>query len=94
MTITTAAPTASFFGGVAVDAAVERAGGCARPIRLRGATSLVNTTTGEVRETYSSSRELDGHTYVKCGNRRASECPTCSHEYKGDAWHLLVCGLA
>ena len=55
---------------------------------------LVANTTGEVTETYSSTRELDGTTYVRCGNRRASVCPTCSHEYKGDAWHLLVCGLA
>ena len=38
--------------------------------------------------------ELDGYTYARCGNRRASVCPSCSHEYKGDAWHLLVCGLA
>src|SRR4029079_377586 len=52
------------------------------------------TTTGEIHEQYSSASELDGHTYVRCGNRRASVCPTCSHEYKGDAWHLLVCGLA
>ncbi|GAB3763063.1 hypothetical protein FB382_001312 [Nocardioides ginsengisegetis] len=55
---------------------------------------LVDKGTGEVVERYSSADELDGHTYVRCGNRRASVCPTCSHEYKGDAWHLLVCGLA
>lgn len=43
---------------------------------------------------YDSAQELDGHTYVKCGDRRARVCPSCSREYKGDAWHLLLCGLA
>ena len=55
---------------------------------------VVNTTTGEIGRSYSSAEELDGTTYVKCGNRRAQACPTCSAEYKGDAWHLLLCGLA
>ena len=32
---------------------------------------LVANATGEVTETYSSGRELDGITYVRCGNRRA-----------------------
>jgi hypothetical protein len=63
-------------------------------VRLRGAKELVNVATGELRPLYSSADELDGHTYVRCRNRRASVCPTCSHEYKGDAWHLLMCGLA
>lgn len=82
----------------AADAALTRARaatrGCTRPVRLRGETAIVNTTTGELTTVYSSSRELDGHTYVRCGNRRESECASCSHEYKGDAWHLLVAGLA
>ena len=87
-------PPTAFFSEVAIDDAVERAGQCVRPVRLRGANLLVDTRTGEMHERYSSTNELDGHTYVRCGNRRASVCPTCSHEYKGDAWHLLVCGLA
>ena len=87
-------PSRSFIGTVAVELAEGRAGGCVRPVRLRGSTMLVDTATGEVFERYSSADELDGYTYVRCGNRRASVCPTCSHEYKGDAWHLLVCGLA
>ena len=32
--------------------------------------------------------------YVRCGNRRASVCPSCSHEYKGDVWHVLMAGAA
>ena len=77
-----------------VESAIERGRGCLRPVQLRGSKSLVNTATGEITEIYSSDKELDGRTYVKCGNRRASVCPTCSHEYKGDAWHLIMCGLA
>ena len=77
-----------------VESAVMRAGGCARPVRLRGETATVATGTGEVLSSHGSAEELDGHTYVKCPNRRASVCPSCSHEYKGDAWHLLVRGLA
>ena len=34
-----------------------------------------NTTTGEVGRYYSSADELDGITYVKCGNRRAAGLP-------------------
>jgi hypothetical protein len=71
-----------------------RARGCSRPIRLVGATTRVNTTTGEVIGSYRSADELDGHTYLRCQNRRATVCPSCSREYKGDAWHLLTCGLA
>jgi hypothetical protein len=55
---------------------------------------VVRRSTGAVVRSYSSDSELDGHTYLRCGNRRAAVCPSCSHEYKGDAWHLLVCGLA
>jgi len=62
-------------------------------VRLRGATFLVDVRTGEVRERYGSGQELDGVTYVRCGNRRAAVCPSCSQEYKGDAWHILACGL-
>ena len=81
-------------GQAGQDSAERRGRGCARPIRLVGSTVVVNKATGEVRHTYSSGQELDGTTYVKCGNRRAAVCPSCSHEYKGDAWHVVACGLA
>jgi hypothetical protein len=89
----TVAADSAFVGDVAIDRAEERAGGCSRPVRLQGSTALVNSATGQVVESYSSADELDGNTYVRCGNRRAQVCPVCSREYKGDAWHLLVCGL-
>jgi hypothetical protein len=61
---------------------------------LVGSTSVVNAETGQVGHSYASGDELDGYTYVRCGNRRAAVCPSCSREYKGDAWHVLMCGLA
>ena len=87
-------PSNSMLASAGVESAVERGRGCVRPVRLRGSKHLVNTATGEMTKLYSSGDELDGITYVKCGNRRAAVCPPCSHEYKGDSWHLFMCGLA
>lgn len=81
-------------GDAGLESARRRGAGCLRPVRLRGRKELVDTSTGEITTLYDSAGELDGLTYVKCGNRRVTECPTCSREYKGDAWHLLLCGLA
>ncbi|MEZ0492365.1 replication initiator [Kineococcus sp. TBRC 1896] len=69
-------------------------GHCARPIRLRGQATTIDRTTGQVLSTYDSANEPDGVLYTRCGNRRASVCPSCSHEYKGDMWHLLAAGAA
>jgi hypothetical protein len=87
-------PVDRVVASVGVRDAEARARGCSRPIRLVGSTTRVDTTSGEVLGSYRSTDELDGHTYVRCQNRRASVCPSCSREYKGDAWHLLTCGLA
>jgi hypothetical protein len=87
------AETRVAFGRAGVDSAERRARGCARPVRLVGSTEVVNTDTGQVGESYASADELDGYTYVRCGNRRAAVCPSCSREYKGDAWHVVMCGL-
>src|SRR5690606_27768739 len=73
--------------------AESAARGCSNPIRLTGSSTTLDTATGEVVRTYASADEPDGHTYVRCGNRRASVCPSCSREYKGDAWHILMAGL-
>ena len=55
----------------------------------------INPTTGEVLGSLRPPpAEPDGVTYVRCGNRRASVCPSCSHEYKGDVWHVLMAGAA
>jgi hypothetical protein len=47
--------------------ALARVGNCAQPIRLRGRSQRVDTTTGEIVSTYSSEQE-------------PSESPTCAAE--------------
>lgn len=68
------------------------AGYCANPVRLVGSTETFDSLSGEMLRSYSSRSEPDGITFVRCGNRRATRCPSCSHEYKGDMWHLVVAG--
>jgi hypothetical protein len=88
------APGWQAVGEAAVGHAEHRTRGCARPIRLKGRTTRADARTGAVVSSYGSDDELDGITYRRCQDRRAAVCPSCSHEYKGDAWHLLACGLA
>ena len=73
---------------------VEKARHCSNPVRLVGSSERVDVRTGEVTTAYTSAGEPDGVTYVRCGNRRAAVCPSCSHEYQGDVWHLLMAGAA
>lgn len=65
---------------------VERCGYCSRPVRLRG---FVDRPDGAG---YSTNSEPDRVLLVRCGNRRASVCPSCSWEYAGDMWQLLYAG--
>jgi hypothetical protein len=88
------APSPAMLAGAARSDVERRVRGCSRPIRLVGSTTRVLKATGEVIDRYRSADELDGITYVRCGDRRASRCESCSHEYKGDAWHLLSAGVA
>ena len=44
--------------------------------------------------TYSSDTEPLGTTLIRCGNRRASECPSCSRVYAADMFHLIKAGVA
>jgi hypothetical protein len=81
-------------GHLGVDSAAKRTGECARPVRLRGATTWVEKATGETGTVYSSAQEIDGNTWVPCGNRRAAVCPPCSAVFKGDSWQLILAGLA
>ena len=61
---------------------VNAAGGCSRPIRLRG--QLVSTQDGEI-----STKTL----HIACKDRRAILCPSCSYLYKADAWILVAAGI-
>lgn len=67
---------------------VERAGGCRRPIRLRGRIMRGG------RLAYSTANEPDGALMVRCRNRREACCPSCAHEYRGDMWQLIYAGLS
>lgn len=69
---------------------VARTGHCSRPVRLRGHTTTAGPNTRSVG--YSTVGEPDGQLLIRCGNRRASVCGSCSAEYKGDVWHLLAAG--
>ncbi|HEY8790380.1 MAG TPA: replication initiator [Actinopolymorphaceae bacterium] len=72
---------------------VTGTGGCSHPVRLVGSSTTVDTATGEVMGSYASATEPDRVTYVRCGNRRADVCPSCSTEYAGDLWHQLSAGM-
>lgn len=74
-------------------ATAARVGYCAHPVRLLGSTIRVHAGTGEVLSSYSSAVEPTGLTYVRCGNRRASECPACPRIYAADTFHLIRSGV-
>ena len=74
--------------------ALARVGNCSRPIRLRGRSETIDTITGEVLSSYSSELEPLGVTHVRCGNRRARVCPSCSRLYAADMFHLIRAGVA
>jgi hypothetical protein len=65
---------------------VRRAGGCSHPIRLKG------TITRDGSTVLDTATLPDGELLKRCGNRRESVCPSCSYEYRGDAWQLLRAG--
>jgi hypothetical protein len=72
---------------------VERARGCAHPVRLAGRSADAVAESGEIVREFRSEAEPDGVLLKPCGNRRASVCGPCSEVYRGDAWQLVVSGL-
>ncbi|MGO4596093.1 replication initiator [Terrabacter sp. 2RAF25] len=73
--------------------AASRVGHCAKPIRLHGSSQTVDTATGEVLSSFSSSDSPLGVLHVRCGNRRAADCPSCSRVYAADTFHLIRAGV-
>ncbi|HKR48474.1 MAG TPA: replication initiator [Pseudonocardiaceae bacterium] len=71
---------------------LTRCGHCSRPVRLRGRVEHRAATGGRV--VYSTEAEPDRVLLIRCGNRRAAVCPSCSYEYAGDMWQLLYAGAA
>ena len=71
---------------------VARCGHCSHPVRLRG--RIERRSADGRRATYSTDSEPDRVLLIRCGNRRAAVCPSCSYEYAGDMWQLLYAGAA
>jgi hypothetical protein len=69
---------------------VARCGHCSHPVRLRG--RIEHRTPDGRRVAYSTEHEPDRVLLIRCGNRRAAVCPSCSYEYAGDMWQLLYAG--
>lgn len=69
---------------------VASTGYCNNPVRLVGNSTTLHEPSGEVLAEYASEGEPDGVTFTRCGNRRATRCESCSHEYKGDTWHMIM----
>lgn len=69
-------------------------GHCARPIRLRGSSTTVDTGTGQVLSSFSAAAQPLGQLYLRCGNRRASVCPSCSRLYAADTFQMIRAGVA
>jgi hypothetical protein len=70
------------------------AGGCTRPIRLRGTIRDVDAATGEVVHALDTADTPDGVIYLPCGDRRASVCPPCAETHRADIYQLIRAGLA
>jgi hypothetical protein len=69
------------------------AGGCVRPVRLRGTVRDVDTTTGEILHRLDTEDLPDKAMYVPRGDRRASMCPPCAETYRADIYQLIRAGL-
>ncbi|GAA1559782.1 replication initiator protein RepSA [Kribbella sancticallisti] len=69
------------------------AGGCVRPIQLRGESHIVSERTGRIISTRHTDDMPDGVIYKACGNRRAAVCPSCAETYRGDTYQLVLAGL-
>jgi len=70
------------------------AGGCVRPIRLRGTIRDIDADTGEILSTLDTEDNPDNVIYLPCGDRRASVCPPCAETYRADTYQLIRAGLA
>jgi replication initiator protein RepSA len=70
------------------------AGGCVRPIRLRGTVRDIDATTGEILKDLDTEDLPDKAIYLPCGDRRSSVCPPCAETYRADTYQLIRAGLA
>nr|WP_280671934.1 replication initiator [Kitasatospora sp. MAP12-44] len=68
-------------------------GGCARPIRMTGHRTRLDTATGQILDHLESRHLPAGELLVWCGNRRTTRCPACSTLYRYDTYQLIAAGL-
>ncbi|MFI9276041.1 replication initiator [Kitasatospora sp. NPDC052896] len=68
-------------------------GGCARPIRMTGHRTRLNTATGQILEHLDTRHLPAGELLLRCGNRRTTRCPACSTLYRYDTYQLIAAGL-
>src|SRR5690242_874731 len=74
-------------------ATASRVGHCTGPIRVRGTSTTFDVATGQPIRCYSTDSEPLGVLHLRCGNRRADVCPSCSRLYAADMFHLLRSGV-
>ena len=75
-------------------AGTASAGGCRRPVQLRGEVHDLDARTGEILTSFHTGTEPDGVIYKACGDRRTSVCPACAETYRRDAYQLIRAGMA
>ncbi|MFF8993632.1 replication initiator [Streptomyces sp. NPDC014983] len=68
-------------------------GGCARPIRMTGHRTRLDTATGQILDHLESRHLPAGELLVRCGNRRTTRCSACSTLYRYDTYQLVAAGL-
>jgi hypothetical protein len=68
-------------------------GGCARPIRMTGHRTRLDTATGQILDHLDTRHLPAGELLLRCGNRRATRCPSCSNVYRYDTYQLIAAGL-
>ena len=68
-------------------------GGCARPIRMTGHRTRLDTATGQILDHLDTRHLPAGELLLRCGNRRATRCPSCSTVYRYDTYQLIAAGL-
>ena len=70
------------------------AGGCLRPVLLRGRADYIDGGTGELLHRYTSVHEAGGVLPIACKTRRASRCLPCAETYRADTYQLIRAGLS
>ncbi|MFJ9523492.1 replication initiator [Kitasatospora sp. NPDC101801] len=68
-------------------------GGCARPIRMTGHRTRLDAATGQILDHLDTRHLPAGELLLRCGNRRATRCPSCSKVYRYDTYQLIAAGL-